>query len=609
MKQAGKWFFGVYAGVNFTGTSTLPETSQPNAFMTPISPGIISDSAGNILFMATPKQIYNKNFELAGDGMFGHYSCTQPVIILPKPDDPSRYFVFTSDSYRNLNEDKGLNYTVLTVDTYTGIGGANTLNINLIPDKMDGRLTAVKHANGKDYWLISHRWESNEFCTFRVTAGGVDANYVSSSVGTMHAGANNLLGFMKASPDGSRLAVALYESGIVEVFNFNNETGSVTTAKTSPADYYGAYGLEFSPDNSKLYISTLDYSNIIPAFPSELYQFDLNASDIFGSATSVHTSEDAFRYAGLQLGIDGRIYLAKSINAMEHSDSLGVIYNPNRTGLACNYNSLNGADRAFYLGGRQSFWGLPNVVQSYVDWPHFTYDSVCVGDVSIFRVNNQTNIDDASWAFSDPAGSSNTADPLNPTHAFSNDGQYTVSVTETYNGIDYTYSESVVVHPLPQVSFGVDTIYIFKGDYAVLSVGQWAGYLWSTGSTSSEIAVSEPGKYWVRVRNEKCCYNYDSVYVVQYELHVPNAFRPSSTLNNEFKPIVPFNAVQDYRLLIYDRWGKLVFESREIGTGWTGEINGQEAPFGVYAWRIDYQTVSDDGTRPIQMAGTVMLLK
>jgi len=73
--------------------------------------------------------------------------------------------------------------------------------------------------------------------------------------------------------------------------------------------------------------------------------------------------------------------------------------------------------------------------------------------------------------------------------------------------------------------------------------------------------------------------------------------------------VVPFNAVQDYSLKIFDRWGQLIFESKDLGVGWTGNINGQPAPVGVYAWRIDYNTISAEGTRPIKMAGTVMLLR
>ncbi|MCK4568910.1 MAG: gliding motility-associated C-terminal domain-containing protein [Bacteroidales bacterium] len=611
MKEAGLWYFGVFAGMDFTYGEAVAETSQPDEFQTPISSAVISDSSGNLMFMTTGKQVFNRNFELMGDGLYGHFSCTQPAIIIPKPDDPLKFYIFTSDSYRNIYGDKGLNYTYVSFSSSESLGGIANLNVNLIPAGMDGRLTAVKHANEKDFWLITHRWGSDEFCAFLVTSGGVNTNYVSSMTGSVHSGDNNLMGFMKASPDGSRLAVSLYGSSIVEFFDFNTETGKVTAAVTSPATYQGAYGLEFSADNTKVYLTTLDYANIIPAFPSELYQFDLSSSNIFGTATLVHTSTDAFRYAGIQLGIDGRIYLAKSINASVHSDYLGVVYNPNRAGLACNYNRLDGvADVEFLLGGKQSYWGLSNVVQSFVDWPHFTYDSVCIGDLTIFNITNKANIDDAEWEFNDPEGTSSIISYLQATHAFSDDGQYHVSVTETYEGVDYTYTESVTVYSLPEASFGVDTIYIFKGDVARLSVGdQWASYLWSTGATSSDIYVSEPGEYWVEVQNLQCCFNTDTVIVILYELYVPNAFKPSSAINNEFKPVVPFNAVQDYRMQIFDRWGQMVFESRDIGFGWNGEIRNQPAAMGVYAWRIDYITVSDDGTRPIKTAGTVMLLR
>ena len=68
-------------------------------------------------------------------------------------------------------------------------------------------------------------------------------------------------------------------------------------------------------------------------------------------------------------------------------------------------------------------------------------------------------------------------------------------------------------------------------------------------------------------------------------------------------------AVQDYRLTIYDRWGQMVFESRVLDNGWNGEVNNEPAPMGVYAWRIDYNTVNEDGTKPVSTSGTVMLLR
>jgi len=610
MMEAARWYFGVYAGMDFTSGEAVAETGQPDVFQTPINSGVMSDSSGNLLFLSNGKQIYNRSFTVMYDGLFGHYSCTQPVIIIPKPGNDQRYYVFTSDSYRNIEGDQGLNYTEVDMSQNFGQGSVIQANSNLVPSGMDGRLTAVKHANGEDFWLIAHRLESNEFLAYRISQGGIAQFPVISNAGSAHDGDNDLLGFMKASPDGSRIAVSLYGNSSIEIFNFDNESGAVSAANISPPDFQGAYGLEFSPDNTKLYLSTLDYTNFIPTFPSILYQFDLTSADIFADTRVIDTSTNAFRFGALQLGIDGRIYMAKSINATSHSDDLSVIYNPNRPDTLCNFDKLGGTEgMVFGLGGKQSYWGLPNVVQSFVDWPHFTYDSVCDGDVTIFRLNNEANVDDASWDFKDPSGTSNTVDFLNPTHMFSEVGQYLVEVTETYDGQNFSYSESVTVYPLPEPEFGFDTIYIFKGDYTRLNVGVWSAYNWSTGETTQDILVSEPGTYWVEVQNGQCCWNADTIEVVYYDLYMPNAFRPSSAINNEFKPAVPLNAVQDYRLQIYDRWGQMIFESRDIGTGWKGEINNEAAPFGVYAWRIDYQTFSDEGTRPVTITGTVMLLR
>ena len=87
------------------------------------------------------------------------------------------------------------------------------------------------------------------------------------------------------------------------------------------------------------------------------------------------------------------------------------------------------------------------------------------------------------------------------------------------------------------------------------------------------------------MQNCQCCRNADTVIVVQYELYIPNAFRPASSVNYEFKPVVPFNAVKDYRMQIFDRWGQMVFETSTPEMTWDGTApNGKPAPMGNYIW-------------------------
>ena len=52
---------------------------------------------------------------------------------------------------------------------------------------------------------------------------------------------------------------------------------------------------------------------------------------------------------------------------------------------------------------------------------------------------------------------------------------------------------------------------------------------------------------------------------------MPNAFSPNADgLNDSYKPITNWNAVENYQLSVYNRWGNLIFDTHEIGRGWDG---------------------------------------
>ncbi len=89
---------------------------------------------------------------------------------------------------------------------------------------------------------------------------------------------------------------------------------------------------------------------------------------------------------------------------------------------------------------------------------------------------------------------------------------------------------------------------------------------------------------------------------------VPNAFRPSSGIvdNQSFKPLSRFAPAGNYLFQVYDRWGKLIFETTDFSKGWDGQVNGSEAAKGVYLWRYSYNN-SEGNT--IEDKGTVMLVR
>ena len=189
------------------------------------------------------------------------------------------------------------------------------------------------------------------------------------------------------------------------------------------------------------------------------------------------------------------------------SAALGVIYNPKRPQDECNFNILNGSNVPFDLAGKKSNAGLPEFIQSYFDVPHFDVEMVCFTDTTKFKLTNPANVQSISWDFGDAGSGSNTSTLMEPTHTFSAEGDYDVTVTE--NGT-YTYIEKVHINKLPESDLP-DTAYMYSG------------------ANTSSILVDTPGKYWVTVQNQKCCYKTDTVTVILFDILVPNAFRPGGT--------------------------------------------------------------------------------
>jgi gliding motility-associated-like protein len=611
--EADLWYFGQNAGINFMGDLAVPLLN--NDVLTSIqSCANICDSNGRLLLMTDGMRVWDGGQGLMpnGSGLHGDPGVTMPAIIIPKPNDPNIYYIFTIDRPQIHALDTnvfGLQYSEVNLTLNGGRGDVSLKNRPLVSEVCE-KVTAVQDQNGTDYWVVAHSWDSDQFISIHVTEDGVDtATFVTSTAGSVHSGpisTNNSVGFMKISPDGTRLALAIHGSKKYEIFDFNSSNGRVNNAIPSPAVYSGAYGIEFSPDAHYLYTTTA-FVGGLPDSVSRLFQFDVTqGSNIWTSGVELAINNVAEYFCGLQLGTDGRIYVARSPNG---NMAAGVIYNPKRPGTECNFNLLNGSASDFNLGGgaKRSKYGFPAFMQSYFDVPHFDAEMVCFTDTTAFKLTNPANVTTVSWNFGDNStGSSNTSTAMEPTHIFSAPGTYTVTVTE--NGT-YSYSEQVYVNepPFPTLP---DTVYMYRGASVLLNAGDgFTSYEWNTGEYSSVIKVSQPGVYWVIVQNQTCCFNIDSVTVLLFDIMVPNAFRPGGT-NTVFRAIpTSQQAIENFSMYIYDRWGMQIFESKEITEGWDGTYKGNPAPGDVYVWIVNYDIEREGKMERVAYKGNVILLR
>jgi gliding motility-associated-like protein len=503
--QTQNWYFGDHAGIKFAPSGPVALTNS--AMLTYEGCTSLSDANGQLLAYSNGEAIWDSQHQIMPNGsagLGGNNSTSQGALLLPMPGSSTKAYLFCADAIEN-NLVGGLRYSIVDFSLRGGLGDIlGTKGVVLptptIGGKVTEKLTAVRHANGRDYWVVVHGWQSNAFYSFLLSSTGISSTPVISNVGDIHQGgasffgAGNAVGCMKASPDGRHLALAQRDSQC-ELYDFNNATGGVSNYLLLAYHDY-TYGVEFSPDNSKLYTT---YS-----LAGEITQYNLLAgspSAIVNSATVIVRAE---RLGNLLLGPDNKIYVVSYGNTF-----LNAIQNPNATGVACNYKR-----QAVTLAGKQGLNGLPNFANIYPTTSYsayFTSNASCAGAAVSFTGTVQPAVSGATatWNFGDPtSGGSNVATGLTPTHTYATAGTYQVTLTVALPGVatPLTVTQAVVVAPLPQVNLGNDVVVC--GTQYQLSAGvQPAGstYRWQDGSTNSTYLAQASGRYSVTVTSVAGC--------------------------------------------------------------------------------------------------------
>lgn len=398
-EEAATWYFG-QAGVHFSDGEIRILTDGPEIQGEGLS--AVSDCGGRLLFYSDGENLRARTHQimLNGDMAGGHYSSTQGSLIIPHPGICNHYYVFTLDA-KESGFQQGLRYSIVDMDGDGGFGEVVVKNQSLYPGASE-KMTAVLHADGVSIWVITHRMGSNEFVAYRISENGLQNVPVVSESGIPFVTATQAIGQMKASPDGRLLAMASVNLKMVQLFDFDSATGKVSNARIIDGDTFerpGLYGLEFSPSGRFLYTSnhSLDYLNE----SGLLYQLDLESGEalqIMESATVVGSNKPPSDIRGLQLGPDGRIYVARSL-----SQHLGVIRFPDQAGQACGY-----VDEGLSLEGRTAYWSLPNFLVSWFDpdrivpsGPGITFKSSCLEDPVYFFPENIEQETFRSWIFGD----------------------------------------------------------------------------------------------------------------------------------------------------------------------------------------------------------------
>ncbi|WP_225034865.1 T9SS type B sorting domain-containing protein [Winogradskyella sp. SM1960] len=416
--EASYWYFGRNAGLQFNaqnGSVTPLTNGQINTLEGCTS---ISDADGSLLFYSDGRTVWNRNHQIMangnyfnGTGLLGDPSSTSSGLIVPKPEDPDKYYLFTVDEPHQNNAstypnqytgtyegggtipsaddgyNNGFNYSLVDMSLNGGLGDVDPIekNVHLVtydPSilletqyKSSEKITAVRAEDCSSFWVITHF--GDKFYAFKIDVNGVQTTPVISTVGPyipIEGYRRNSLGYIKTSPDASKLVAANFGEatvtggnapGNVFLYDFNNETGIVS----NPLELYSSqngnspYGVEFSAENRKVY-ATLSEGSAGDG-TSHLLQWDLESDDIPNSQQVIHSSNSVTAGA-LQLGIDRRIYRA-NLSYSGHptiTKHLGVINNPEADGLAANFDEEGILLDVYGTNQNLSQIGLPPFIQS-----------------------------------------------------------------------------------------------------------------------------------------------------------------------------------------------------------------------------------------------------
>lgn len=289
---------------------------------------------GYFLFNAEGKLIENGDYLVPHklvDAQSSLSQYNQTSILLPKRDN--QYYVFVGSmsdkEYDDCHSGGGCNYDILTYSVCDmNLNGGNGKVISkenylLANDSLKSTLTACRHANGKDWWLIAAHFNRHLYKTFLVTSEGIYGPY------TQDLGSPFLFSHRLAqasfSQDATLYAISENNEPDIILDHFDRCSGKFTAfqvlhpPKDSLSQEYAGVGNCFSPDNRFLYLTS----------QFGVYQYEIETGE------SVSLMTDSINYKGntfMKYADDGRIYIGN----FDLTDSLmSFIRYPNKKGKAC----------------------------------------------------------------------------------------------------------------------------------------------------------------------------------------------------------------------------------------------------------------------------------
>ncbi len=542
-KEFSTWYFGEGAGLRFT-EGEAPQAISGSQINTNEGCATISDVNGDILFYTDGRSVWDKTHNkmpnAQGDiwekAMSGDFSASQSAIVTPVIGLPDRYYLFTVDGVTSQifgpkGEWDGLYYSVIDMNLNNGLGDVDTAFIhnlgyihNKVPlqDTTAEKVIAVKHANNRDYWVVTRGNNNDSIYAFLVTCNGVNNIPVASKVDftwqktTMGFDLKGA-GFLRATRDGKSI-IEVDQAGAV-LYDFDNNVGKILDHDTiiwgahrdtiigggfmgDPKDTTVRvkdwhYGVEVSPNDSLIYTTTY----FVGSGQGSVWVFKRFASNIQESGRKLHDHNSfAISTSALQIGLDDNIYMAhfkekhlSYITDVNDYDNANFVYK----GIDLNENSRI---------------GLPNFFTTNDKWNvSIDYNDIiaCSSDDSVKIDVQGSPLYEHAWTPNYNISDTSIADPV-----ILLDSSLTYYVEVTTECTTLFDTVNVLISPLVEFSLEGD-LEICEGEQTRIKssiIDDSVLYNWNNGIQDTSIEVDEEGWYVLEVIWDECS-SKDSLYV------------------------------------------------------------------------------------------------
>ena len=239
--------------------------------------------------------------------------------------------------------------------------------------------------------------------------------------------------------------------------------------------------------------------------------------------------------------------------------------------------------------------------------------AICPRDSIVYRTTVDDLLATVKWRpstyLSDSTGSSVVAHPEGTI-------EY-AAIATNLSGCTDTAIADVTVYPAALISIPVvDSVTLYPGEsYHIQPITNCNVFAWFPPEGLSNPFISDPtatpdgNTMFIAIGStEHGCIARDSVYVhvnADNTYGIPNAFSPDGR-NNTFKILVEGLAKLNY-FRVFNRWGELMFETKDVNEGWDGYYKGAPQPFGVYVYEA--QMVSTITGKIKTVKGNITLLR